>query len=382
MKFLIAIDKYKECLSAIELTEIIADTVYNIYPDAQIIKKPIADGGDGFEDIIINNVQGRHIHCPAHFCTGEIIKSRYGILPDSKTAIIEMARTCALSNIQKNLRNPMNTSTFGMGEQILDAINQGCNNMVIGLGGAGTHDMGLGLLQALGFEFYDDKNNLLTNAQGAKQLAQIRRIDERKVPEAVKKCHYTIACDVDNLLLGENGAARTYAPQKGATPEMVEAIENGAANFADVIKNHTGIDVTTLKGGGAAGGVGASMTALLGAKMQSGIDLVIKYSDIEQDLAQGVDLAITGEGKMDNQSINGKAPFGVANICSKYDVPVMAFCGRLGDNCDELNKYFVLINEISPKDISLSKAIKDTPQNLRKAVKEVLSSWKSSQCNI
>lgn len=376
MKILIAIDKFKECLSAVELTDIIADAVHSIYPDAQIIKKPVADGGDGFEDIIINNVQGRHIYCPAHFCTGEIINSRYGILPDSKTAVIEIAKTTALSKIPNSLRNPMNTSTFGMGEQILNAIKHNCNNIVIGLGGAGTHDMGLGLLQALGFTFYDNANHLLSPAKGAKQLTQIAKIDDSNVPEAVKKCRYTIACDVDNLLLGEKGAARTYAPQKGATPEMVEAIETGAVNFAEVIKNHTGIDVTILKGGGAAGGVGASMTALLGAKMQLGIDLVIKYSGIEQDLAQGVDLAITGEGKMDNQSLNGKAPWGIANICAEYNVPVMAFCGRLGDNCDELNKYFISINEISPKDISLSKAIKTTPKNMQKAVKNALLEWK------
>ncbi len=375
MKFLIAIDKFKECLSAVELTDIISDTIYDIYPDAEIIKKPMADGGDGFEDIIINSTKGKHIYCPAHFCTGEIIDSRYGILPDKKTAIIEMAQTCGLNKIPVPLRNPMNTSTFGMGEQILNAIKHNCNNIVIGLGGAGTHDMGLGLLQALGFKFYDNANHLLPPAKGAKQLTQIAKIDDSNVPEAVKKCRYTIACDVDNLLLGEKGAARTYAPQKGATHEMVEVLEIGATNFAQVIKNHTGIDITNLKGSGAAGGVGASMTALLNAKMQPGIDLVIKYSAIEQYLSQGIDLAITGEGKMDNQTLNNKAPWGIANICAEYNVPVMAFCGRLGDNCTELNKYFVSINEISPRNISLAEAIQNTPQNLVKAVKQVVTDW-------
>lgn len=375
MKFLVAIDKFKECLSAVELTDIISDTIYDIYPDAKIIKKPMADGGDGFEDIIINNTKGKHIYCPAHFCTGEIIDSRYGILTDKKTAIIEMAQTCGLNKIPVSLRNPMNTSTLGTGEQILDAIKHDCNNVIIGLGGTGTHDMGLGLLQALGFTFYDSKNNLLSTAGGAEQLSEIAKIDDSKVPEKVKKCHYTIACDVDNPLLGAKGAAHTYAKQKGATPEMVEQLEKGAANFAKVIKNHVGIDITNLKGSGAAGGVGAAMTALLNTKMQPGIDLVIKYSAIEQDLAQGVDLAITGEGKMDNQSLNGKVPLGVAKICAKYKVPVMAFCGRLENNCVELNKYFTSINEISPRNISLAEAIQNTPQNLVKTVKQVVTDW-------
>ncbi|MBR4106911.1 MAG: glycerate kinase [Alphaproteobacteria bacterium] len=375
MKILIAIDKFKECLSAIELTDIISAAVSDIYHDAEIIKKPIADGGEGFEEIIINNAGGKHIVCSAHFCTGELIDSQYGILTSDNTAIIEMAKTCALSKIPNSLRNPMNTSTFGMGEQILNAIKHNCNNIVIGLGGAGTHDMGLGLLQALGFAFYDYDGQLLENGGGAKQLTQIARIDDSKVASKIKKANYIIACDVDNPLLGAKGAAHTYAPQKGATPEMVEQLEKGAANFANVIKKHTDIDITRLKGGGAAGGVGAAMSALLGAKMQSGIDLVIKYSQLEQDLAQGIDLAITGEGKMDNQSLNGKVPFGVAKICAKYKVPVMAFCGRLENNCAELNKYFASINEISPKDMDLAQAIKNTPQNLAKMVKQVIIDW-------
>lgn len=375
MKVLVAPDSFKECLSAVEIADIIALSIKQEYPQAQIIKKPMADGGEGFEDIIINNSEGKHISCTAHNALGEKITSRYGLLSDGQTAIIEMAKTSALADIPLDLRNPMNTSTFGMGEQILYAVSQGCQNIVIGLGGSGTHDMGLGLLQALGFQFFDSNNNLLPTAQGAKQLVQIAKIDESQVSSRVKNCHYTIACDVDNPLLGAKGAAHTYAKQKGATPDMVEQLEKGAVNFAKVIKQYNDIDVTGLKGGGAAGGVGAAMTALLGAKMQSGIELVMQYSGIEQDLAQGIDLAITGEGKMDNQSLNGKVPLGVAKICVKYKVPVMAFCGCLGENCAELNKYFVSINEISPRNISLAEAIQNTPQNLVKAVKQVVTDW-------
>ena len=341
----------------------------------------MADGGEGFEDIIVNNSGGQHVFCSASNALGDKIKSQYGLLPNNKTAVIEMAKTSALADIPLDLRNPMNTSTFGMGEQILHAINQEYQNIVIGLGGSGAHDMGLGLLQALGFQFFDSNNNLLPAAQGAKQLTQIAKIDESQVFPIIKNCHYTIACDVVNLLLGECGAAKTYAPQKGATPDMVEQLEKGAANFANVIKKYNGIDVTSLKGGGAAGGVGAAMTALLGAKMQSGIDLVMQYSGIEQDLAQGIDLVITGEGKMDNQSLNGKVPFGIASICSKYNTPVMAFCGRLGKDWQELKKYFVSINEISPKDMELAQAIKNTPQNLQLAVKQAIATWIKQKSN-
>ncbi len=375
MKILVAPDSFKECLSAFEISTIIAQTIHQQFPTAQIIQKPMTDGGEGFEDIIISNAKGKHIFCSAHFCTGELIDSQYGILTSEKTAIIEMAKTCALGNIPAYLRNPMNTSTYGMGEQILHALNQGIDNIIIGLGGAGTHDMGLGLLQALGFAFYGYDGRLLEKGSGGKQLLQIARIDSSKVASNIKKVNYTIACDVDNPLLGTTGAAHTYAPQKGATAEMVEQLEKGAANFADVIKKHTGVDVTRLKGGGAAGGVGAALAALLGAKMQSGIDLVMQYSGIEQELQKGIDLVITGEGKMDNLSLNGKVPFGVAKICAKYKIPVMAFCGRLGNNCAELNKYFVSINEISPKDMDLALAIKNTPQNLAKMVKQAVIDW-------
>lgn len=371
MIVLIATDSFKECMSAIQITDIIANSIRQIYPNADIIKKPLSDGGEGFEDIVINNTKGRHIFCKTHNSIGQLSNSPYGVLPDNKTAIIEMAKTCALADIPPFLRNPLNTSTYGVGEQIFHAAKNGYHNIVIGLGDTGTHDMGIGLLQALKFRFYDTNQKLLPPAKGANQLVSIAKIDDSEVPPLIKNCQFTLACDVNNPLLGKNGAARSYAPQKGATPVIVERLEEGAANFANVIKEHTGKDITHIKGSGASGGVGASMSALLSAKIKSGINLVMQYSSIEQNLKEGVDMVITGEGRMDNQSLNGKVPLGISKLCAKYNIPVIAFCGQLGEKTD-IQKHFLTIKEISPKNIPISQAIKMAPQNLEVTIKRTI----------
>lgn len=374
MIILIASDSYKECMSAIQITDIIADTVHQIYPKAKIVKTPLSDGGEGFEDIIVGNAKGRHITCKARNSIGKIIKSRYGALPDGQTAIIEMAKTCALADIPLPLRNPLNTSSFGVGEQILHAAQKGFRNIVIGLGDTGTHDMGLGLLQALNFKFYDIHQKILPAAKGAGQLIKIAKIDDCTVPSVIKECNFTIAGDVHNTLLGKSGAAYTYASQKGATPDMVKELENGASNFAQIIKALTGKDIAYIKGGGAAGGVGAAMSGLLSAKIKSGINLAIRYSSIEQHLKNGIDLVITGEGKIDRQSLKGKAPIGISKLCAKYNTPVIAFCGQLEESrC--LQKHFYAIKEISPCNMPLSEAIRTAPQNLKKAVEKTISEF-------
>lgn len=374
MIILIASDSYKECMSAIQITDIIASSVHQIYPEAKIIKAPLSDGGEGFEDIIVSNAKGRHIACEAHNSIGKTIKSRYGALPDGKTAIIEMAKTCALADIPLPLRNPLKTSSFGVGEQILHAAQNGYRNIIIGLGDTGTHDMGLGLLQALNFRFYDADQKLLPAARGAKQLIQIAKIDDCAVPSVIKECNFTVAGDVRNTLLGKNGAAYTYAPQKGATPDMVEELECGASNFAKMIKEYMKKDIADIKGGGAAGGVGAAVSGLLSAKIKSGINLAIRYSSIEQHLRNGVDLVITGEGKMDGQSLKGKAPIGMSKLCAKYNTPIIAFCGQLGKS-RRLQKHFSAIKEISPRNLTLTEAIRTAPQNLKTAVEKTISEF-------
>lgn len=375
MRILVASSSYKESLSSIQATNIISDSILQINPEYEVIKKPLSDGGTNFEDIIISNINGRHVFCEAHNAIGKKIKTQYGVSSDNNTAIIEMAKTCALANIPISLRNPLNTSSFGVGEQINHAIQYGCNNIILGLGDTGTHDMGLGLLQALQFEFYDHNHNLLLPAQGAQQLTKISEISDQNVDSKIKSCHFTIACDVNNPLLGENGSAHTFARQKGASPDMINILEKGATKFANILKKHTGKSVANIHGTGAAGGVAASMLALLNSQIVSGIGLVIKYSDIEKTLKNGIDLVITGEGKIDHQSLKGKASLEVSKLCQQYNIPVIAFCGILDDKSGEFANHFTSIKEISPKNTPLSEALKFAPQNLAKTTKETIKSY-------
>lgn len=375
MHILIATNSYKEALSAIHATNIISDVIKQICPNCLISQQPLSDGGHCFEDILVNSIGGRHILCNTHNAIGNIIKTQYGIAPDNTTAIIEMAKTCALADIPIKYRNPLMTSSFGVGEQIIHAVNNGCNNIIIGLGDTGTHDMGLGLLQALKFEFFDINNTLLPIAKGGNQLNKISRINDINVDTKIKKCKFTIASDVKNSLLGKTGAAQTFAPQKGATSDMVLELEKGALNFSKVLMKHTQKNVTNIAGCGAAGGVGASMLALLNTEMASGIDLIIKHSKIEQKLKNGVDLVITGEGKLDNQSLTGKAPIEISKLCKKYNIPVIAFCGVLDDENNQLSKTFTLIKEISPRNTTKQEALKQASKNLEKAAYSVLKNY-------
>lgn len=327
-KIVIATDSFKGCLSSKEVAAGIADGIRKVYPHCEIVCVSIADGGEGFCQAFIDNKQGVKIETTVHDPLMRPIAAEYAII-DSKTTIIESAQASGLPLLAEGERNPLITSTYGTGELIKDAIAKGCRNIVIGLGGSATNDGGLGMLMALGYRFYDSNGNPLLQ-QGGQVLEQIAHIDTlERMPELVH-CTFTIACDVDNPFIGDNGATNVYALQKGATQKSLEVLEKNMRHWCTLLFQHTGIDLSTIKGSGAAGGLAGAFIALLNAKTISGIDYVLNSIDFDHQIMDA-DLVITGEGRIDRQTLMGKAPQGILRRTHNYAIPTIALVGSVAE---------------------------------------------------
>lgn len=336
MKVTIAIDSFKGSLSTFQAGEAIAEGIRQVYPDAQTTISPIADGGEGSVDAIIAGAGGERVEVTVHNPIGNLIKSSYGIVPHTKTAIIEMSAAAGITLIDEKDRNPLNTTTFGVGEMILDAISKGCRKFIVGIGGSATNDGGIGMLQALGFEFLDECGKQVEfGAKGLKQIAQIR---VNKAAEQLGECRFCVACDVQNTLCGENGCSAIYGPQKGATPSMIRDMDAWLDNYAQLTKKVFPAADSSIPGTGAAGGLGFAFLSYLNATLESGIDLVIKETKLEKHI-KDADIVITGEGRLDGQSYMGKAPVGVAKLAKKYKKPVIAFSGCVTDDAVICNEH-------------------------------------------
>lgn len=325
MKVLIAIDSFKGCLSSIEVSDSIEKGIKEVYPDAQIKKLPIADGGEGTVESFLTSFGGKKIQVTVHDPLMRKRKAIYGILGDN-TAVIEMAEAAGLTLLTKAEYNPLITTTFGVGELILDAISRGCRNFIIGLGGSATNDAGVGMLQALGYKFFDEKHQELNGC--GKSLKCVKYIDADNVPSVLQECQFEVLCDVKNPLYGYNGASYVYAAQKGADEAMIVELDEGLQNFAQVVKEHFGKDYAHYEGSGAAGGLGFAFLTFLKAKLVNGIDLLLNKLNLET-IIPNFDVIITGEGKMDYQSLMGKVPYGVTKLGKKYNIPVIGLCGGL-----------------------------------------------------
>ncbi len=325
-KIVIACDKYKGNLSALEVCNIIKEAILQTGKDIEIVVNPIADGGEGTVDTLIESYKGMMIQIPVSDPLGNEINAKFGII-DNTTAIIEMSAASGLYLVPEFQRNPMNTTTFGTGELISAAIQMGCSKIIIGIGGSATNDGGMGMAQALGVKFYDKKGDIISG-HGGKQLLALDRIDVSGLDHAVEGISFFAACDVDNPLYGPRGAAFVYGPQKGADSEMVKELDAGLENFANVVKKDLMIDVSELKGGGAAGGLGAGLFIFLGASLRRGAELIIEATKLEEKII-GADLIITGEGAMDNQTFYGKSAYGVAILAEKYNIPVITINGSV-----------------------------------------------------
>ncbi len=328
-KVILIPDSFKGTMSSSRIIEIMKERILHYHEQCKIIEIPVADGGEGTVDAFLSALGGERIEIKVHGPYREIIESFYGMLPDG-TAVIEMAAAAGLPLVGDK-KDPSLTTTYGVGELMLDAARRGAKRIIIGLGGSATNDGGTGLAEACGVVFTDEKGNRISPV-GA-NLEKIANIDISTLDASLKDIPIIAMCDIDNPFYGENGAAYIYGPQKGADEEMVKTLDKKMKSLAEVIKKDIGIDIQSIPGSGAAGGMGGGMKAFFSATLQMGIETVLEITDFE-NIAKGADFIFTGEGKIDNQSLRGKVVIGVARKAKKLGIPVIAIVGDIGDDIE------------------------------------------------
>ncbi|MBA7576297.1 Glycerate 2-kinase [subsurface metagenome] len=370
MKIVVAPDSFKGSLTAVEVSDAIGLGVREIFPEAEIVKIPMADGGDGTVQCLVNATGGEILKEKVTGPLGDEVLASYGILGDKKTAVIEMAEASGLTLVPENKRNPLITTTYGTGQLIKAALDQGCRKMIIGIGGSATNDGGAGMVQALGVKLLDRERKEI--GFGGGELKKVFRIDTKYLDNRLSETKVLIASDVSNPLCGPKGASRIYGPQKGATPEITEELDKSLAHFAEVIKRDLNKDVKDVPGAGAAGGLGASLMAFLDAELRPGIEIIIEIVKLEQAI-KDADLVITGEGKIDSQTIYGKAPIGVAKIAKKYSIPVIAVAAIISDDADIVHQYGIdTLIKISEPPMSLAEPKPKKVQLIKSCIKKFL----------
>lgn len=375
MKIVIAIDSFKGSLSSAEAGKAAAEGIRRVFGSADIVIRPVADGGEGTTEALVTGLNGRFAETVVTDPVGRRINAVYGILPDN-TAVIEMAAASGLPLLSESERDPMFTTTYGTGELILDAIKQGCRNFIIGIGGSATNDGGIGCLQALGFGMLD-KNGRQTG-YGAKGLSQLVRITGCNAVPQLRECSFNVACDVTNPLCGEKGCSTVFAPQKGAGPEMVRKMEGYMRKYAELAKSFAPAASPDTAGAGAAGGLGFALMYFLNAGLRSGVDLIISETGLEKAIADA-DIVVTGEGCIDGQTAMGKAPAGIAETAGKYGKPVIAFCGAVREGaelCNEkgIDAYFPVLRSVCTLEEAMDssaayKNLADTAEQVFRTIK-------------
>ncbi|EQB4815310.1 TPA: glycerate 2-kinase [Citrobacter amalonaticus] len=336
MKIVIAPDSYKESLSATEVAQAIEKGFREIFPDAQYVSVPVADGGEGTVEAMIAATHGSAHSALVTGPLGEKVNANWGMSGDGKTAFIEMAAASGLALVPPEKRNPLITTSRGTGELILQALDSGASNIIIGIGGSATNDGGAGMVQALGAKLCDANGTEI--GYGGGSLNTLNNIDVSGLDPRIKHCAIRVACDVTNPLVGEQGASRIFGPQKGATEPLILELDRNLAHYADIIKKSLGVDVKNVPGAGAAGGMGAALMAFLGAELKSGIEIVTQALNLEEHI-HDCTLVVTGEGRIDSQSIHGKVPVGVANVAKKYHKPVIGIAGSLTRDVGVVHQY-------------------------------------------
>lgn len=377
MKVVLAIDSYKGCASSAELSLWVKEAILNVEAKAEVVPCFIADGGEGMLEAILSAVPGKILTCPVHGPLMEPIIAQYGILEDQTTAVIEMAQAAGLPLVPKEKRNPWITTTYGVGELMKDALEKGCRKFIIGIGGSATNDAGLGMMQALGYRFLDKEGREL--GQGGKILEAIESIDASGVLPHLQGCEVVVACDVDNVMCGPCGCAHIYAAQKGADDRMIERLDAGMAHFAKRLKTLRGTDVAINPGSGAAGAMGGGLQAFLGATLKPGIEILLDTMAFDA-LLEDATLVITGEGRIDAQSLMGKVLSGVAKRCQQAQVPLIALGGGISDDLEEHEGIDALFS-IMRYPMSLEEAMdKTTAEKLvKQSTKEIFRLIKAVQ---
>lgn len=371
MKVTIAIDSLKGSLSSIEAGQAIEKGIKKVYPDADVQVRPLADGGEGTVDALVAGMNGTFREVTVTGPLGEPTVAKYGIIENSKTAVMEMSQAAGITLVPAERRNPLYTTTYGVGEMIIDAIKSGCRRFIMGIGGSATNDGGIGMLQALGYEFTDaDGDEIMQGAAGIKDLVNISSANV--IPE-LKECTFRIACDVRNPLCGKKGCSAIYGPQKGATPEMIEEMDEWLGNYALLAKEAFPNADAEYPGTGAAGGLGFAFLTFTNATLESGIKIVLDETHLE-DYLKDADYVITGEGRLDEQTAMGKAPIGVAQLAKKYDKPVLAFSGCVTKDataCNEhgIDAFFPILRTVVDLEEALEPAV--ATQNMIDTVEQV-----------
>ncbi|OBX04333.1 glycerate kinase [Gallibacterium genomosp. 3] len=369
MKVVIAPDSYKESLSAMQVADVIEKGFKQVFPDAEYVKVPVADGGEGTVETMVEATNGKVIAVDVVGPLGEIMPAFWGISGDEKTAFIEIASASGLEQVPFDKRNPLITTTYGVGQLILSALDYGVTHFIVGLGGSATNDAGAGMLQALGVKLLDSEGNQI--GYGGAELARLAKIDISEMDKRLAGCQFEIACDVTNPLTGERGASAIFGPQKGATPEMVKQLDAALAHFARVMERDLGLAVSDIPGTGAAGGLGAAFAGFLQGSLKSGIKIIVELLALDKKVADA-DLVITGEGRIDHQSINGKVPVGVAAVAKKYHIPVIGIAGSLGKDIEVVHDYGIdAVFSILNKVCTFPEAMQDAAQNLEITARNV-----------
>jgi glycerate kinase len=338
MKIVLAPDSFKGSMTAKEACVAMEEGIRRVLPDAEIVQVPMADGGEGTVQSLVEATGGQLYLGMVSDPLGNQIHAQYGILGDKETAVIEMAEASGLYLIPDNLRNPLLTSTYGTGELIRDALNRGCRRFLMGIGGSATNDGGSGMAQALGARLLDVEGNELPLGGGS--LDRLHHIDLTGLDPRLKECTFTAACDVDNPLCGSNGASHVFGPQKGANPEMVLTLDRNLEHLAEILDKDLQKSVKDVAGAGAAGGLGAGIIAFLNGELKKGVEIIIEATRLEEKI-QGADLIFSGEGRCDFQTQMGKTPYGVAKAAQKAGVPVVLIAGSVGHGVEVLYQYGV-----------------------------------------
>lgn len=336
MKITVAIDSFKGSLSTFQAGKAIEEGVRRVYKNADVIISPIADGGEGTVDAVVCAAGGELVTAEVTGPLGERVMASYGYIPHTKTAVIEMSAAAGITLVPEEKRNPLYTTTYGVGELIMHAISKGCRKFLVGIGGSATNDGGVGMLQALGFEFLDENGNQIPF--GAVGLSKIKEIKTDNAEKLLSQCSFCVACDVKNPLCGKNGCSAVYGPQKGATPEMIKDMDAWLGGYASLTKNVLPKADAEAPGTGAAGGLGFAFLTYLPSELRPGIELVISETGLEEHIMAS-DIVVTGEGRLDGQSCMGKAPVGVASLAKKYGKPVIAFSGCVTKDAVGCNKH-------------------------------------------
>ncbi|AYA74628.1 glycerate kinase [Bacillus sp. Y1] len=374
MKIVIAPDSFKESLTAQEAANAIERGFKSIFPNAVYHKMPMADGGEGTVQSLVDATNGTIEERIVTGPLGNLVKSFFGVMGDGKTAVIEMAAASGLHLVPMEKRNPLVTSTRGTGELISAALDLGVKHIIIGIGGSATNDGGAGMIQALGAKLLDEEGETIGPGGGA--LSQIATVDLSGLDNRLKDVHIDVACDVDNPLTGPRGASAIFGPQKGATPEMVKLLDKNLSHFADVIEKALGKSFRDIKGAGAAGGLGASLLAFLNADLKRGIDIVLHAMNFES-VVKDADLVITGEGRIDSQTVYGKTPIGVAKAAKKYGVPVIGLAGSISQDSDVVFEHGIdALFSIVPGIITLPEAFEFAEPNIERTARNVAASMR------